>query len=422
MCYTVDVLETLLRRIERSVGGMKICRSGRVIKKRRKDKVFLFLRLNFVDPEADGKKKYTSKDILTGLEDSRKNVIKANAMLDNAITEYSSDSQRIYFHNYIQGWLEERRVSLEETTYQNYRYRIKIITSYFSVQRVWLTLLKPEHIHDFYNYLLSAEYKTGSGRKKRYSNTTIKDVAVILRMSLEDAVLMKYISESPAKRVKVPKRVTDIQRTAYIGVDEIHVFLDAIRGHRLETAFLLALYFGLRREEILGIRWSAIRRGKLYIEHTVTITDHIIKKDRTKSGGSCRCYPVLPEISDRLERIKEKQSENRRLFGREYIESDYVFTWEDGRLYSPDYLTKSFKKLVRNDDRLDDTLTLHSLRASCVSILVHKGMDIKDVQTWVGHKDVQTTLNVYARTNEKQQAKVADAMADVFFKRATDNS
>ena len=160
----------------------------------------------------------------------------------------------------------------------------------------------------------------------------------------------------------------------------------------------------------------------MYIEHTVTITDHIIKKDRTKSGGSCRCYPVLPEISDRLERIKEKQSENRRLFGREYIESDYVFTWEDGRLYSPDYLTKSFKKLVRNDDRLDDTLTLHSLRASCVSILVHKGMDIKDVQTWVGHKDVQTTLNVYARTNEKQQAKVADAMADVFFKRATDNS
>ena len=90
------------------------------------------------------------------------------------------------------------------------------------------------------------------------------------------------------------------------------------------------------------------------------------------------------------------------MMGDQYEESDYVFTWEDGRLYSPDYVTKSFKKLVRRDDRLDNALTLHSLRASCVSILVHSGMDIKDVQMWVGHKDIQTTLNVYAMTNDRQ--------------------
>ncbi len=103
------------------------------------------------------------------------------------------------------------------------------------------------------------------------------------------------------------------------------------------------------------------------------------------------------------------------MFGNQYIESDYIFTWEDEHCYSPDYLTKSFKKIVRNDDRLDDSLTLHSLRASCVSILIHSDTDIKDVQTWVGHKEVQTTLNIYDRTNEKQQNKVAAKMADTLF-------
>ena len=85
-------------------------------------------------------------------------------------------------------------------------------------------------------------------------------------------------------------------------------------------------------------------------------------------------------------------------------------------MYTPDYLTKSFKKIVRRNPDLDDSLTLHSLRASCVSILIHEGIDIKDVQEWVGHKDIQTTLNIYARTNEKRKTKVGQKMIKTMFK------
>ncbi len=62
-------------------------------------------------------------------------------------------------------------------------------------------------------------------------------------------------------------------------------------------------------------------------------------------------------------------------------------------------------------------MTLHSLRTSCVSILIHDGIDIKDVQAWVGHKDVQTTLNIYAQTNERQENKVANRMVNAMFKK-----
>ena len=73
------------------------------------------------------------------------------------------------------------------------------------------------------------------------------------------------------------------------------------------------------------------------------------------------------------------------LLADDYHDNGNVFTWEDGHPYSPDYLSKNFKKNVRNSPDLDDSLTLHSLRASCVSILVHQGTDIKDVQKWVVH-------------------------------------
>ena len=114
--------------------------------------------------------------------------------------------------------------------------------------------------------------------------------------------------------------------------------------------------------------------------------------------------------------IKFQKEINRKIYGEEYFQSDYIFTWEDGHLYTPDYLTKSFKKIVRRNPSLDDSLTLHSLRASCVSILIHEGIDIKDVQEWVGHKDIQTTLNIYARINEKEKQKVNQKMLECVFK------
>ena len=134
------------------------------------------------------------------------------------------------------------------------------------------------------------------------------------------------------------------------------------------------------------------------------------------TGFCLPCYPIPQPLLEKLKQIKFQKEINRKIYGEEYFQSDYIFTWEDGHLYTPDYLTKSFKKIVRRNPNLDDSLTLHSLRASCVSILIHEGIDIKDVQEWVGHKDIQTTLNIYARINEKEKQKVNQKMLECVFK------
>ena len=116
-----------------------------------------------------------------------------------------------------------------------------------------------------------------------------------------------------------------------------------------------------------------------------------------------------------LEKDSTKQERNRELYGDTYHESDYIFTWPDGRSFTPDYLTRKFSKIIKKSDTLDKRLHLHDLRVSCVSILINKGINIKDVQKWVGHSDIHTTMNIYARTTRKRQYETGKVMAGVMF-------
>ena len=373
------------------------------------------MRLNFVETMQDGTKRYSTQDIPTGLEATKRNWPKANAMLDDAITSSSNDYNRMFYHDYLDRWLEGKKPTLELTTYEGYRYRADKIHEYFSAHPVLLTGLSPQDIHDFYYSLLSKEHGTGDRRTIGYSNRSIKDIALILKASLAEAVDMEILKKSPAARVKIPKKPEEKKLRPYVGSDQCSDFLDAISGHRLELPFTFAIYYGMRRSEILGLKWSAIRDGRIYVEHTVSKMKTTQAKDRAKTEAGYRSYPLTPEIEAKLEKIRKEQDSNRILFGDDYQESGYVFTWEDGHPYSTDYISKQFKKIVRASEHLSSDLTLHSLRASCISILVHQGVDIKDIQTWVGHRDIQTTMNIYASTTEKEQAGVAKKMSDTFF-------
>ena len=121
--------------------------------------------------------------------------------------------------------------------------------------------------------------------------------------------------------------------------------LQAFRGHELQ-ALVYTLYYGLRRSEVLGLKWDAVDfdTNTLKIQHTVVKNRSVIAKDSTKSAASRRTYPLLPEIKELLLRLKAQQQDNRLLFGSEYEVNDYIFVWSDRHLYCPDYITRSFKK------------------------------------------------------------------------------
>lgn len=396
---------------------MFTCKSGKVVTRTKSKKEWYYLRLYLIDDTAkEHKDKYKTKYVATDLLATKRNFSKANALLDTEIEKYSAIGEKMRFDLYCNEWLNRKKLEVETTTYEGYLYKIQHIIDYFSTCGLALGEIQPQNIKDFYGYLLTKEKQAPAQREaKGLSNRTMKDIAVLLRSILDEAVDLEYIRHNPSAKIKTPKRPQAQAKRTYIGVDQVATFREAIKGHRLEIVFICTLFFGLRREEVLGLKWSSIRNGKLYIENTVARVKTTIEKDRTKTYASARSYLIPDEIESLLDGLKADQERYKAIYGKEYHDSDYIFRWEDGRPYSPDYLTKSFKKIVRANDSLDNSLRLHDLRASCVSILIHNGNDFKDVQTYVGHKDGQTTMNIYARSNEKQQIKVTKAMTDILF-------
>ena len=155
----------------------------------------------------------------------------------------------------------------------------------------------------------------------------------------------------------------------------------------------IGLYYGLRRSEILGLKWSAIdyNNNEIEIRHTVIRADNnVIGRDNVKTASSHRYLPLLEDIKADLEELRAWQIKQGI-----YSDKGYIFLWEDGRQYDPDYISKLFKKAVKKCDFVSQELTLHKLRHSCCAILFQKGWDLGEVQNWLGHSDITVTANIY---------------------------
>ncbi|MCI6421926.1 MAG: tyrosine-type recombinase/integrase, partial [Blautia sp.] len=134
--------------------------------------------------------------------------------------------------------------------------------------------------------------------------------------------------------------------------------------------------------------------------------------DATKTVSGKRVLYLFETAEKCLRKIQKEQEYNKRFFKNEYINAEgYVFTWEDGRTYNPDYISKLFSKATKEFGRPE--ITLHKLRHSCASILINKGWDIKKLQYWLGHTDTQTTLNIYAHFNRQRLNASENDLAEI---------
>lgn len=172
--------------------------------------------------------------------------------------------------------------------------------------------------------------------------------------------------------------------------------------------------YGLRRSEVLGLKWDSINFDNeiITIKHTVVRYTSIVEKDSTKTASSYRSYPITEDVKTILFTLKQQETENRKLFGREYTENDYIFKWQDGKPYAPDYVTMKFRKLLKQHNLRH--IRFHDLRHSCASLLVANGFMLKDIQEWLGHSDIQVTANIYAHLDAKRKSNIAESMSKSF--------
>ena len=123
-------------------------------------------------------------------------------------------------------------------------------------------------------------------------------------------------------------------------------------------------------------------------------------KSSVKTKNSKRELYLFDNALECFRYLEKEQKEYREFFGNSYHETGYVFTKEDGSLYDPDLLSKHFAKATAEFGRPE--ITLHKLRHSCASIASNRGWSIKQVQYWLGHSDIQTTMNIYTHYSKKK--------------------
>ena len=344
----------------------------------------------------------------TGLKDTIKNRKKAEQLLDDWIFQYSNGhsavDMNISMNDYIKRFLEAKKRDWADTTYSGYVNRGKYITDYFSNVRVKDISIKD--INDFLDYLLNeGRIKNCKSKEKQgLSLRTVKDIKAFLNMVLDEAQQESIIPKNPTEQATLSKKMVRTneytkEEDLFFSYEECMQFLEVSKGHELYELFYFTMCFGLRRSEALGLKWDNINLEKkqLSIVSTVTKGTEINRENSVKSKSSNRTYPLSDRQCEIFKRIKQKQNDNRKLFGDEYKDSDYVFTHIDGSLYYPDYPTKAFKKIIEKNPTLPQGIHFHGLRASCVSLLVEQGLGIKQIQEWVGHSDIATTQKYYMK-------------------------
>ena len=369
---------------------------------------YYYIILNLTDANGKRKPKWISTKLPV-----KGNKKRAEQMLMEERKRYSqptkSKNDDILFADFMEQWLEVVKGSITMVTYSSYSNMVNVIIApYFREKNITLKGLQAKDIQDFYQEQL-----------KRVKASTVIHYHANIHKALKYAVKLELIDSNPADRVERPKQ--EKFQGSFYSSEELNDLFDAVAGTRLELAVLLGAFYGLRRSEIVGLKWEAIdfKKNTITINHTVTSCNLdgkcvVLAKDTTKTKSSRRTLPLVPFFKEKLQHIKDQQEANKKLCGRSYNKEylEYIYVDEIGDRIKPNYITGQFPKLLEKQGFR--RIRFHDLRHSCASLLLASGVPMKNIQEWLGHSDFSTTANIYAHLDYSSKLTSASAMESNF--------
>lgn len=367
---------------------------------------YYYIILNLTDSAGKRKPKWIS----TGLT-IKGNKKRAEQMLMEERRKYANakTGDDVLFADFMEQWLEIVKSTVSIPTYSSYVNAVKsIIAPYFRKKKILLRDLQAHDIQMFYQEQL-----------QRVKASSVIHYHANIHKALKYAVKNDMIPSNPADKVERPKQ--DKFYGNFYDRDELNKLFEAVAGTKLELPVLLGAFYGLRRSEIVGLKWSAIdfEQNTITISHTVTSCNLdgkcvIVAKDTTKTKSSRKTLPLVPYFHEKLLAVKAQQERNQKLCGRSYNREflEYICVDDIGDRFKPNYITSQFPKLLeRNGFR---KIRFHDLRHSCASLLLASGVPMKHIQEWLGHSDFSTTANIYAHLDYSSKLTSASAMESNF--------
>lgn len=340
-----------------------------------------------------------------------RDTIKEYEQAEEARAEQEANRSLMPFTEAIRLWYEDKISDFEhpidEVTKQGYDTLMKNhVYPYFREKGFRLCEITKDNLQEY----ISEKAKNGKlNGKGGLAPRSLKLIKNIVNQTLQFCVAEGMIPSNPCQFVKLPA----CQRygAKFYTKSQIDELLEKIKSEPLYPLIRLTALYGLRRSEALGLCWDCVNfeAETITIRRTVSKVTTVVAKDKTKNNSSRRSFPMTPDIKQLLLELQTQQEKDKKFFGKEYHDCDYVFRWPDGRPFSPDYVSDKFPRLLKANNM--PKIRFHELRHSAASNLLSMGFSLKDVQEWLGHSDIKTTANIYGHLDAKRKKSMAEALS-----------
>ncbi|WP_455544359.1 tyrosine-type recombinase/integrase [Intestinibacter sp.] len=326
----------------------------------------------------------------------------ANKMLDNAIYELEHGrtsllSKDMTLNKYLEAWLEnDVKLNSKYNTYETYskliNRHIKNTVGNYKIRQL-NTLIMQQVFNDMY--------------KAGYSKSTLELTKNLLSGAFKSAIqTYNLINSNPVSYVKIPKYEIEKELEVKDKIITIKQFNKLIElnpvGTDLYMPFQIAFNTGMRRGEVLALKWENIDFDNkiIHIKKNMIRKGDKIELSTPKTKSSIRDITIGNTLLKILKAHKIRQKENKLKYGKLYIDSDFICTTEIGNPISVNMLDGKMHTLNK---KIDFPFTFHYLRHTHTTLLIEAGANIKDVQKRLGHSKLSTTMDTYSHVTDKMK-------------------
>lgn len=333
-------------------------------------------------------------------EECAKKLRKATAEIDDGVYQEPS---KLTVKKWADAWLTDYCGGIKDTTLDKYDMYIRLYIKPI-LGTIKLQTLSAHSIQAMYNKLQRRE-------KKPLSPKSISNLHGVLHPMMERAVKLGYIRTNPCKAVTLPR--VEKKEMQALKDEKLDEFLDAIKGRKFESVYLVDVFTGMRQGEILGLTWADVdfKGGYIHVRKQ-------LQKERKKGGeyrrvalknDRVRSIKPAPFVMDILKAEQRKQKEWRLKAGGAWDNSmNLVFTNEMGRYQSASTVYKDFKRVVQSIEA--GGVRFHDVRHTFALLRLQTGANIKTLQHEMGHATSAFTLDVYGHVSEEMLKASSESM------------
>jgi integrase len=307
------------------------------------------------------------------------------------------DAGKLTVRDFFEHWLETTAPTLRAVTVRRYRdlARLHIVGVIGNTSLAKLTAADVQRLY--------------ADRLKRLSPTTVRYVHAVLHHALDDAVKWGLLARNVADTVEPPQRARNEMHVW--SAEHVGCVLRTAGHDPLEAFWRLAIYTGMRRGELLALKWSDLEldAGALFVQRALSRGETSrLEEGEPKSQSGRRRIALSPSVVESLRRHRVRQLEYRLSIGDAYKDRGYVFVNETGGYVHPNTLYRRFRDLIARAGV--PTIRFHDLRHTSATLLLAEGVHGKIVQERLGHANIAMTLDLYSHVSADMQRNAADTL------------